>query len=232
MRSRALPAGFDMTQALHSPFGAPTPTGPTPSASPQTFASFAPSVTGAGPLTLDTMRRSSVYQPYMQHYASPTGVTPSLGGFAFTPPQSATETLSPGSAPGISSAFSFQSNDTTRRYPYGLQTGGQTGYSGHAAQVPRLHTADRFTRPTGEAVGSPLRSSISYSGLNAGSVSQTQTPGERSSSFSEQSSYTHERARQTRAVTNSGLGGTGPYGLGFSCELTRTLRDCLRSEHH
>jgi len=230
MRSRALPAGFDMTQALHSPVGAPTPTGPTPSASPQTFASFAPTGSGVGPLTLDTMRRSSLYQPYMQQFASPTGVTPSLGGFAFTPPQSATETLSPGSAPGASSAFSFHSNDTARRYPYGLQTGGQTGYTGHAAQVPRLHTADRFTRPAAEAVGSPLRSSISYSGLNGGSVSQT--PGERSSSFSEQSSYTHERARQTRAVTNSGSGGTGPYGLGFSCKLMRTLRDCPRSKHY
>ncbi|KAK5169472.1 uncharacterized protein LTR77_005448 [Saxophila tyrrhenica] len=216
MRSRALPAGFDMTQALHAPFGAPTPTGSTPTASPQTFAPYAPVGSGStpGPLTLDTMRRPSQYQPYMPQYSSPTGVTPALGGFAFTPPQSATETLSPASAQGISSAFSFQPSDTMRRYPYGLQTGGQGGYSGHGPQVPRLHTHDRLTRPTGEAAGSPLRSSISYSGLNAGSVAQQ--PGERSSSFSEHSSYTHERTRQPRPSIHTGVGGSGPYGLGFS----------------
>ena len=209
-----------MTQALHAPYGAPTPTGTTPPVSMQAFPPYG-GTTGPAPLTLDTLRRSSVYQPYAQNFTSPTGITPAIGGFAFTPPQSATETTSPASAIGGSSAFNFQSLDSPRRPHYGPPAGTQQGYGSHSAHVPRVHTHERFARPASEAVGSPLRSSMSYSGLNAGTVSQSH--GERSNSFSEQTSYTHERARQSRSNTNAGSGGTGPYGLGFSCKP-----QCLR----
>jgi hypothetical protein len=216
MRSRALPAGFDMTQALHSPFGASTPAGTTPSVSPHNFAPFGGSA-GPGPLTIDTLRRSSQYQPYGQQYTTQSGITPALGTFAFTPPQSATDTLSPGSAVGGSTAFNFSTNDTSRRYGYSMPGNTQPSYASHASTVPRLHL-DRFTRPNSEAVASPLRTSMSYSALNAGS--QSQTPGERSNSFSGQSSYTHERARDSRVPGQTGITGTGPYGLGFSCKVT------------
>lgn len=215
MRSRALPAGFDMTQALHAPYGAPTPTGSTPPVSLQSFAPYG-GTTGPAALTLDTMRRSSVYQPYAQSFSSPTGITPAIGGFAFTPPQSATETTSPASAIGGSNAFNFQSIDSPRRTHYGPPAGAQPGYVSHLAQVPRIQTHERFNRTVSETVGSPLRTSMSYSGLNPGSASQSH--GERSNSFSEQSSYTHERTRQSRSNTTASVGGTGPYGLGFSCK--------------
>lgn len=215
MRSRALPAGFDMTQALHSPFAAQTPGGSTPAVQSQTFPPFGNN-SGPIPLTLDTLRRSSHYQPYAGQYTSPTGVTPAIGNFAFTPPQSATETLSPGSAMGSANAFNFQPQESPRRPSYGVPNIAQPAYGSHSSQVPRIHTHDRFARPTSEAVGSPLRSSMSYSGLNAASSSQSHT--ERSNSFSGDSSYTHERARQSRSNSNLTSNNAGPYGLGFSCK--------------
>ncbi|KAK3708667.1 hypothetical protein LTR37_011389 [Vermiconidia calcicola] len=210
MRSRALPAGFDMTQALHSPFGASTPTAGTPTASAGTFAPFAES-SGLQPLTLDTLRRGPEYKPYAQQYVSPTGMTPSLGAFGFTPPQSATETMSPGS---VASPFSFQPQESPRRQPFGVPLSAQPGYPGHTPSIPRLHTHERFARPGGEVTASPLRTSMSYSGLAAASASQGQT--ERTQSFSEHPSYTHDRPRAARSVTNPNAAGSGPYGLGFS----------------
>lgn len=228
MRSRALPAGFDMTQALHSPFGAQTPVGTTPAVQSQTFAPFGNN-SGPIPLTLDTLRRSSHYQPYAGQYTSPTGVTPAIGQFAFTPPQSATDALSPASAMGGANAFNFQPHESPRRPSYGVPSSGQPGYashSSHASQVPRIHTHDRFARPVSEAVGSPLRTSMSYSGLNASGVSQQQ--GERSNSFSGDSSYTLERARQSRSNSNLASNSAGPYGLGFSCKCDWIRQHLLR----
>jgi hypothetical protein len=92
MRSRALPDDFDMAQALHSPFGNHHGLG-TPLASP---GSYAPSYSESNmmrPLSIDTLRRGP-----LDNHISPTGISPAFGGFTFTPPQSATDTLSPVSA--------------------------------------------------------------------------------------------------------------------------------------
>lgn len=101
MRSRALPADFDTMQALRAPFGAPTPNAGTPDASPSTHGTFN-NPSAVRPLTLDTLRRVPEYETYGQQYASPTGITPAVGSFVFTPPQSAMDSLSPNTAMNMS----------------------------------------------------------------------------------------------------------------------------------
>lgn len=220
MRSRALPADFDMMQALRAPFGAPTPTSGTPEASPGGLNSFNPG--GVRPLTLDTLRRVPDYEPYNQNFTSPTGVTPAIGTFAFTPPQSATDTISPSSAIGMS-PFTFQAQDSPRRPGYGLSLNTQAGYAAQNAQMARHHLHERFGRPLGEMAGSPLRSSISYSGLSSNVAGQGQPQQQvRSNSMSEH--YTHERPHNPRSATYTNMSSSGPYGLGFTCKLARVSK--------
>jgi len=213
MRSRALPADFDMTQALRAPFGAPTPSSGTPDASPGGLGSFS-NPSGVRPLTLDTLRRVPEYDSY--HYASPTGVTPSMGNFGFTPPQSATDAISPSSALSIS-PFAFPPQDSPRRPGYGLSLNTQVGYGGSTSQLARQHLQDRFGRPMGEIAGSPLRTSMSYSGLSAGDTSQPPMHTQvRSASMSDHGHYTHERGMNGRASSYANIQSAGPYGLGFT----------------
>ncbi|KAL1632859.1 hypothetical protein SLS56_003349 [Neofusicoccum ribis] len=114
MRSRALPDDFDMTQALHSPFGAAGHGVGTPLASPA--ANFSPSFPEGNmvrPLSLDTIRRFPEGQQM-----SPGGIPPPFGGYSFTPPQSATDTSSPVSATGEPNPFAYsQSMDSSPRRP-------------------------------------------------------------------------------------------------------------------
>lgn len=231
MRSRALPENFDMTQALHSPFGGTQPPMGTPMPTPGAFSQFGGGdVAGVRPLTLDTLRRVPDYDNFGQHnqYTSPTGISPALGAFTFTPPHSATETVSPGSATGDMTSFGFQHRpqDSPRRPPFGfngMPLGAPSpGFGSHQPQMPRLGF-DRFTRP--ESVSSPLRTSMSYSSLGNGSTQPNQAP-ERSSSFSEQSLNSFGRTQQHRSLTNPASAGPGPYGLGFTCTSLRTTLPC------
>lgn len=216
MRSRALPVGFDMTQALHSPFGASTPTIGTPNASVGAFAPF-PDSSSIRPLTLDTLRRVPDYAQYGQQYTTPTGITPALGTFAFTPPQSATETMSPGSVASNASPYSFHPQESPRRPGQSFTMPTHTGYGAQMPHVPpRLQIHDRLVRSATEFAGSPLRTSISYSGLGVSGLPQSQA--ERSQSLSEHTSYTHQRRRQSSSAVNSAPTPSGLYGLGFSCE--------------
>lgn len=218
MRSRALPADFDMMQALRAPFGAPTPASGTPEASPGGINSFN-NPGGVRPLTLDTLRRVPDYEPFNQNFSSATGITPAIGSFAFTPPQSATDTLSPSSAIGMS-PFTFQAQESPRRPGYGLSLNTQVGYSAQNAQMARHHLHERFGRPLNEMAGSPLRSSISYNGLSSHVAGQHQHQQQvRSNSMSEHGHYTHERPQNPRSATYSSMAGNGPYGLGFTCKL-------------
>lgn len=222
MRSRALPENFDMTQALHSPFGAPTPNVGTPMPSPSAYSHFGTDINAIRPLTLDTLRRVPDYENLSHHYTSPTGMSPSVGAFGFTPPQSATETVSPNSAVSDLSAFGMHPRhpqESPRRLPYGFGMGHSSSFYGPHSQLSRLQTHDRFSRPIGEGVSSPLRTSMSYSALGSGPSTQTQPSG-RASSFSESTSNASGRPhfRSSTNPTTSGSSGTSPYGLGFTCE--------------
>ncbi|KAF1959860.1 homeobox-domain-containing protein [Byssothecium circinans] len=159
MRSRALPDDFDMAQALHSPFGAGHGLG-TPLASPAYTPTF-PEGNMMRPLSIDTLRRGS-----MENHMSPTGISPAFGGFTFTPPQSATDSLSPVST-HEGSPFGFPSAplDTSPRTsnPFSSSMNTSPAYAAHHS-IPRLSLhADRIARTRAESLSSPLRSSMSYS---------------------------------------------------------------------
>jgi len=226
VRSRQLPPDFDISQALHSPFGTAPPTMGTPLPSPGAYSQFGGGdVGGIRPLTLDTLRRIPEYESFAQQnqYTSPTGISPAMGAFTFTPPHSATETVSPGSAGGDMASFGLQHRpqDSPRRPPFGfngMPIGAPTpGFGSHQPQIPRLHMHDRFNRSLGETASSPLRTSMSYSNLGNGSAQSNHTP-ERAASFSEQSVNSFGRSQQHRSLTNPTSAGAGPYGLGFTCE--------------
>jgi hypothetical protein len=222
MSSRALPDNFDMTQALHSPFGAPTPNMGTPMPSPGAFSHFGGEGNAIRPLTLDTLRRVPDYEQFNSQYTSPTGMNPGVSAYGFTPPQSATETISPSSAVSEISPFGMHPRhpqESPRRPPYGFNAAPTSSYYGSHAHLSRLHVHDRFSRPISEAVSSPLRTSMSYSSLASASHIQ---PSGRASSFSEHPSATSERP-QLRSLTNPVTSGTGPYGLGFTCGLLSIL---------
>ncbi|KAF1986969.1 hypothetical protein K402DRAFT_60439 [Aulographum hederae CBS 113979] len=160
MRSRALPDDFDMTQALHSPFGATHGLG-TPLTSPSSYTPAFPEGNMIRPLNIDTLRRV----PDGSHI-SPGVMTPFSGGFNFTPPQSVTDTLSPVSNHGDNSpAFNFSPNPMNgdrRGNPFG-NVGSTPSYTSHP-NIPRLQIHDRMQRTRSESLSSPLRTSMSYSG--------------------------------------------------------------------
>jgi hypothetical protein len=227
MSSRALPDNFDMTQALHSPFGAPTPNMGTPMPpSGGAYSHFGTDSNAIRPLTLDTLRRVPDYEQFNAQYTSPTGMTQGVGAYGYTPPQSATETISPGSAAGEYipyGAHSRHPQGSPRRPPYGFNAApGSSFYNSHG-QVSRLQMQDRFARPISETISSPLRTSMSYSALGSASASQNQ-PSARAASFSEHSSGQSERP-QLRSLTNPATSGSGPYGLGFTCRFNRSINE-------
>jgi hypothetical protein len=224
MSSRALPDNFDMTQALHSPFGAPTPNMGTPMPpSGGAYSHFGTDSNAIRPLTLDTLRRVPDYEQFNAQYTSPTAMNQGVGAYGYTPPQSATETISPGSAPGEYipyGAHSRHPQGSPRRPPYGFNAApGSSFYNSHG-QVSRLQMQDRFARPISETISSPLRTSMSYSALGSASASQNQ-PSARAASFSEHSSGQSERP-QLRSLTNPATSGSGPYGIKVSKRRNRS----------
>lgn len=211
MRSRALPDDFDMTQALHSPFGAAGHGVGTPLASPATnFSPSFPEGNMVRPLSLDTIRRFPE-GPQI----SPGGVPPPFGGYSFTPPQSATDTSSPVSATGEPNPFAYSSQpmDGSPRRPNPF-VGGVTSASPFPQypQVPRLQLHDRMARTRAESLCSPLRTSMSYS--NDGTLSQSSVqPGQNV----EGPNMGEQRMPPSSLPSTSLPGSNVPYGLGYSC---------------
>lgn len=161
MRSRALPDDFDMASALHSPFGNNSHGSGTPLTSPSSYDSGFAGGTMMRPLSIDTLRGG----PLDGHISSSTGISPAFGSFTFTPPQSATETLSPASAHG-ESPFGFHSAplDTSPRTsnPFSMPVSAPQAYAAQHS-IPRLTLhADRIGRSRAESLQSPLRTSMSY----------------------------------------------------------------------
>jgi hypothetical protein len=205
MRSRALPDDFDMAQALHAPFGNTHGLG-TPLASPAAFAQGFPEGTMMRPLSIDTLRRGT-----LDSHMSPTGISPAFGGFTFTPPQSATDTLSPVSAHESTFGFPSAPLDSSPRSsnPFSIPVSAPTSYSSqHSISRLALH-ADRITRTRAESLNSPLRTSMSYThgsdGIHASLDSGSHTDASRSFSSS-----------------------VMPYGIGYSCKPAFSNRDIPR----
>ncbi|KAF2097940.1 homeobox-domain-containing protein [Rhizodiscina lignyota] len=200
MRSRALPEDFDMTQALHSPFGSAAHTMGTPLTSPNNYTHAFPEGNMIRPLNLEGLRRNSETA-----HMSPTGITPAFGSFNFTPPQSVAETLSPSSTHGESSAYNYtpvEHGSPRRNHPFG-SFGSSSPYASHP-HYPRLQLQDRLGRSRSESLSSPLRTSVSYAGRNPHSLSE-ETPLN-SPSMSVAPLHASQRS-DSNAV---------PYGLGYN----------------
>lgn len=205
MRSRALPEDFDMTQALHSPFGASHGLG-TPLTSPGQYTPGFPDGNMMRPLSIDTLRRGP-----MDSHISPTGISPAFGGFTFTPPQSATDTLSPVSAHG-DSPFGFPSapldGSPRTSYPFSTSMTGSPAYAAHHS-IPRLSLhADRVARSRAESLSSPLRTHMSYT-----------NGGDHSLNGTSDSSHHNGDHNSSRPYSSSMM----PYGIGYSCKLQNKL---------
>lgn len=145
MRSRALPDDFDMTQALHSPFGATHNVAGSMSA-PTSYTPAFPEGNMIRPLNLDALRRL----PDSPHSSSPSSFAPSFPGAFFTPPQSVTDTMSPLSPAGDSpfTTYSPTLDGSPRRNPFATSP---TAFTSHPS-IPRLQMHDR----PGSVTSSPL----------------------------------------------------------------------------
>jgi hypothetical protein len=155
MRSRALPDDFDMTQALHSPFGAIQNVNSTLS-SPGGYSTMSDG-NMIRPLSLDSLRRI----PDGPHHMSPI---PGYGGFNFTPPQSVTDGMSPVSPAGDSPfGYSPTIDGQRRSNPFGGPLTSPGAFTSHP-QIPRLHMHDRDPRSRPEGLTSPLRPTLTYQG--------------------------------------------------------------------
>ncbi|KAF2178870.1 hypothetical protein K469DRAFT_325885 [Zopfia rhizophila CBS 207.26] len=204
MRSRALPEDFDMTQALHSPFGSTHGLG-TPLTSPGTYTPGFPEGNMMRPLSIDTLRRGPI-----DSHMSPTGISPAFGGFTFTPPQSATDTLSPVSTGHEGSPFGFpptQLEGSPRRSnPFSMSVSTSPAYAAHHS-IPRLSLhADRVGRSRAESLSSPLRASMSYTNGNDNNLN-----GSNDSNHIDGSSIGGDQG-SSRSFSGSMM----PYGIGYS----------------
>lgn len=211
MRSRAMPEDFDTTQALHSPFGNQQPL---PGSS---FSSMGPYSVygehgGPQPLILDTARGVAEYDQYSQQYADSTGASPALGSFAFTPPSTGSDHISPAPSNNMS-PYGMQHHstyDTARHGPSGLATF-EHGYLQHPQ---RLSIREHVNRTYGEATISPLRASVSHSATGPMSGQPNSLP-ERVASFSDHTSYDHQPSQPPRSV---GVTESSAYGAVYPCK--------------
>ena len=236
MSSRALPENFDMTQALHSPFGTANPMDPSAGTSLASPAPLGPNFAGqvagqlpgqlsnAGvgrPLTLDTGFRRV---PENNHL-SPTGISPALGSFAFTPPQSATDGVSPistSAAEHLSFGYAHTppgsfAGSPKRPNPFAGQYNTNPSYPAGPSypKIPRLNIYDRMGpmgRSRAESLQSPLRTSISYSTLANNSNEQVEDECSTARSDS-MSSFNEDASRNMTSHSSS-----TPYGIGYSCK--------------
>jgi hypothetical protein len=169
MKSRALPEDFDMTQALHSPFGNTVPHSysaqgySTPIASPAPYAStYDPGM--VRPLLLSGLRRESEDDSTI----SPISVTSNFGNF-YTPPGSVptSDTMSPISPTSERAPFmntSYPQSSPRNANPFSNRSSSfSSNYHGHP-HIPRLQLHDRANRSRAESLASPLRTSMSYTG--------------------------------------------------------------------
>ena len=172
MKSRALPENFDMTQALHLPFGAHSSAIGSPIASPASYASAFSDIGSIRPLMGDVIRRHSEDDSIV----SPLSMSSAFSNF-YTPPNSvrASKNLSPISPTGERfHAGLSQANSPRITNPF-IRSGSFSTTNRSQPYIPKLQIRDRLTRTRAESLASPLRSSMSYIG-NALDYGESQCP--------------------------------------------------------
>lgn len=167
LKSRSLPEDFDMTQVLYSPYGSQPPPG-APLASPNNFFSNHPEAGALRPLVIENMKRS-VDDDYVSSPLSPS----STYGNCFAPSgtgATSNDNISPVSAASDRAAFfaslsNSQTSSPRTSNPFTRSSSFSAAYPrANHPQIPRLQLHDRVSRSRAESLGSPLRTSISYTG--------------------------------------------------------------------
>ncbi|KAF2133428.1 homeobox-domain-containing protein [Dothidotthia symphoricarpi CBS 119687] len=181
MRSRALPEDFDMAQALHAPFGNSHGMG-TSLVSPAPYSPSFSENNMMRPLSIDTFRRGP-----LDSHMSPTGISPAFGGFAFTPPQSATSPISSHDASSFAFSSAALDHSPKSSTSFSMPVTTSSAYATHHS-MPRLalHTERLARAARTESMNSPLRTSMSYNNdhMSTSNDSSHHTDGSRSYSSS------------------------------------------------
>lgn len=167
LKSRALPEDFDMTQVLYSPYGSQPPSG-APMTSPNDFFASNPEAGALRPLVIDNMKRPGE-DDYVTSPLSPTSAYGSCFGPTGSGPTS-NDNISPVSTTSdraalFTSLSNSQASTPRTSNPFTRSSSFSAAYPrANHPQIPRLQLHDRVTRSRAESLGSPLRTSISYSG--------------------------------------------------------------------
>jgi hypothetical protein len=166
LKSRALPEDFDMAQVLYSPYGSQPPPG-APLASPSSY--FPSHEAGAlRPLVIDNIKRPSD-DDYVTSPLSPGSAYGNCFGPTGAGPTS-NDSISPVSTASdraalFTSLSNSQASGQRTSNPFTRSSSFSASYPrAHHPQIPRLQLHDRVSRSRAESLGSPLRTSISYSG--------------------------------------------------------------------
>lgn len=212
MRSRALPQDLHQGLPMHAPFGSSSGGAPVvPAFSSPTDLLRRPADTR--PHGLDTLHR-----PHMEHnYLGASGITPTLGSMAFTPPGSTKDTTSPITSSGEMPSASFSQRaamESPRGSYYPMPSSSASHNTGHYFNRPPVTMSDRYRRPSGDVTASPLRTSMSYPntyGSGSSSINEDRRHSGPGGEVLQQGSHQHVMPPPT-----------GPVGLGFTCKVLHT----------
>ncbi|EMC92698.1 hypothetical protein BAUCODRAFT_27052 [Baudoinia panamericana UAMH 10762] len=226
LRSRALPVNFDMTQALHSPFTSQQSPNAAfvglPMLPPILRPAFGNAV-GTGPLAVDTSGHISACNAYDQHgpqYSSSFSTTPALAALAFTPPQSATDLISPGTTLSNAAIFNMTMQSSTRSPTYGTLH----------SQASWQSIPEEMGHSQSATAGPQLRSSTSYPEIGLGEMSQGPSLG-RAASVPNRFATLHEGHEMQRNFADTVVT-PEPIGLGFSYMHTPHWPNVDRQQPH
>lgn len=207
MRSRALPEHFTMGQSS----GPVLPQPPPSSMLMQPYGG--PRFGDMRPLSLDTMNRGGRSD---STYTSPTSVTPALGAFSFTPPQSAGVAHSPGAMGLDNRGYGFRSVAASPRAELLSPSHGATASfsSSFPSGLSQLPTLDRQRHASVDYQSSGIRPGLApFPGAIPPSVPLGQPQDRRSSLVQPSGGAQREMGPPSSLV-----------GLGFACKSAASVR--------
>ncbi|KAF2226285.1 hypothetical protein BDZ85DRAFT_48315 [Elsinoe ampelina] len=211
MRSRAIPESYGMGLPINQQYiPSPSTAGSTTPSIPQN-----PPMSRMGdmrPLSLDTLRRGTEHS-----YTSPTSVTPGLGSLAFTPPQSASDVQSPISTTNeMGFGYGHRAIMEQRRPLLPPSHSSAPSFtSNYGSSIGRMPSYERLRTSSGDSLGSPLRTSMSYSNFSNTSPQAHQSQDTRDQGQQNAGQQgSHSRGNSQRDMPPP----AGPFGLGFSFE--------------
>ncbi|KAF4550911.1 putative homeobox transcription factor phx1 [Elsinoe fawcettii] len=223
MRSRAIPENYGMGLPMNQPYvPSPSTAGSTTPGLPQN--SGMSRIGDMRPLSLDTLRRGNEHS-----YTSPTSVTPGLGSLAFTPPQSASDVQSPISTSNeMGFGYGHRALMEQRRPLLPPSHSSAPSFSStYGASIGRIPSYERLRTSSGDSLGSPLRTSMSYS--NFQNTSPQAQQGQENREHAQQSGGqqgAHSRGNSQREMPPP----SAPFGLGFSFENMPNYQSSVQSQ--